>query len=192
MKRIPLLFYWGFQSLILDAQDLNSISITFQPLFGNSQVQLNEKYFKFSNGDSIQFQSLQFYVSEIAFFNNEDLIYREENSFHLVNATEPKTQQINFSLPGTTAATHLNFNLGIDSVTNVSGAMGGDLDPTKGMYWTWQSGYINFKLEGKSNRCKTRNNEYQFHLGGYQFPLNSIQKISLDITGKKFIPALRQ
>lgn len=70
--------------------------------------------------------------------------------------------------------------MGIDSTTNVSGA-GGDLDPTKGMYWTWQSGYINFKLEGKSNLCKTRNNEFQFHIGGYLFPFSCVQTIQLDL-----------
>ncbi|MBI3236019.1 MAG: hypothetical protein HYZ42_18620 [Bacteroidetes bacterium] len=75
---------------------------------------------------------------------------------------------------------HVSFVLGIDSVTNVSGALGGDLDPTTGMYWTWQSGYINVKVEGRSNSCKTRNNEFQFHLGGYMFPNAAAQTILLD------------
>jgi hypothetical protein len=59
--------------------------------------------------------------------------------------------------------------------------MGGDLDPTKGMYWTWQSGYINFKLEGNSNLCKTRHNEFQFHLGGYQQPFNCLQTVFVQV-----------
>ena len=69
----------------------------------------------------------------------------------------------------------------IDSVTNVSGALGGDLDPTKGMYWTWQSGYINFKLEGKSNLCPTRKNEFHFHLGGYLHPYNALKTVKLKV-----------
>ena len=77
--------------------------------------------------------------------------------------------------------------MGIDSTTNVSGAMGGDLDPTKGMYWTWLSGYINFKLEGTSNICKTRHNEFQFHLGGYQHPFNSLQTVFIEISSKSTI-----
>jgi len=48
------------------------------------------------------------------------------------------------------------------------------------MYWTWQSGYINFKLEGISEKCSTRKNRFQYHLGGYQEPLNLYQKISID------------
>jgi len=44
----------------------------------------------------------------------------------------------------------------VDSLANVSGAMSNDLDATKGMYWSWQSGFINLKIEGKSASCKTR------------------------------------
>jgi hypothetical protein len=76
------------------------------------------------------------------------------------------------------------FNLGIDSLTNVSGALGGDLDPTNGMYWTWQSGYINFKLEGTDPRCKSRYHRFQYHLGGYAYPFATIQQVELK-TNKK-------
>lgn len=79
----------------------------------------------------------------------------------------------------------IKFHLGIDSLTNVSGAVGGDLDPTKGMYWSWQSGYINFKLEGNSPLCNTRNHEFQFHLGGYSAPFASMQTVYLPLTAKQ-------
>ena len=77
------------------------------------------------------------------------------------------------------------FNLGIDSITNVSGAQGGDLDPTKGMYWAWQSGFINIKLQGTSNSCPPPKNEFEFHLGGYQYPFNSLQTIILKTGNEK-------
>jgi hypothetical protein len=54
----------------------------------------------------------------------------------------------------------------------------------KGMYWSWQSGFINFKLEGKSNICNTRNHVFQFHIGGYIFPYNTIQHIILPVQNK--------
>ena len=58
---------------------------------------------------------------------------------------------------------------------------GGDLDPTNGLYWTWQSGYINFKLEGKTAACPARNNLFQYHIGGYQYPFNAMREVELDI-----------
>ena len=58
--------------------------------------------------------------------------------------------------------------------------MAGDLDPIKGMYWAWQSGYINMKIEGKSPSCKTRKNEFQFHLGGYLQPNYAMRKVEIN------------
>jgi hypothetical protein len=49
-----------------------------------------------------------------------------------------KHSKLSFDLPTYLKYDQIQFQLGIDSLTNVSGAMGGDLDPTKGMYWTWQ------------------------------------------------------
>ena len=121
----------------------------------------------------------------------------EEQGFHLIDLFESGSRTINLMVPINIQFNHIKFQLGIDSVTNVSGALGGDLDPTKGMYWTWQNGYINFKLEGTSNLCPTRNHEFQFHLGGYQFPANALQtvlinaipaeKINIQFDLKKFL-----
>ena len=52
----------------------------------------------------------------------------------------------------------------------------------RGMYWTWQSGYINFKLEGSSPLCNTRHHAFEFHIGGYHHPYNSLQRISLNVS----------
>ena len=48
------------------------------------------------------------------------------------------------------------------------------------MYWTWQSGYINFKIEGNSPLCSSSKNKFAFHIGGFQYPFNAIQHIVLD------------
>jgi len=80
---------------------------------------------------------------------------------------------------------NIRFNLGVDSLTNSSGAFGGDLDPTNGMYWAWQSGYINFKLEGVSKACPARKNAFQFHLGGFLGEHNALQKVHLNISDKE-------
>jgi hypothetical protein len=48
------------------------------------------------------------------------------------------------------------------------------------MYWTWQNGYINLKLEGNCKLSSQEENEFVFHLGGYQSPFSTIQKISLN------------
>jgi len=61
---------------------------------------------------------------------------------------------------------------------NTSGALSGVLDPSNGMFWSWQSGYINFKIEGISPSCDTRKNKFQFHIGGYQEPHTTLRRLS--------------
>jgi len=119
-------------------------------------------------------------------------VYAEKNSYHLLNAAEPTSMSISIKLNKSLKFNRIGFNFGIDSITNTSGAMGGDLDPTRGMYWAWQSGYINLKLEGKSNLCHTRGREFSFHLGGYKAPYLAMQTIKTDVKDQDNITILVQ
>lgn len=74
-----------------------------------------------------------------------------------------------------TNSTSCQLFLGTDSLTNVSGNIDGDLDPIHGMYWAWNSGYINFKLEGFWNN--NPHQKFEYHIGGYRSPYSTIQRI---------------
>lgn len=150
----------------------------FHPTFFNQTLK-PDVYYKLNAKDSIQITSFKFYISQLELLNGSKTVWKEQSSYHLIDAFDEKTLVL--SLPTNITYTKIKFQVGIDSLTNVSGAMGGDLDPTKGMYWTWQSGYINFKLEGNSNLCKTRHNEFQFHLGGYQQPFKCLQTVFVQV-----------
>ncbi len=172
------------QTLFLSAQCI--ISLNFDFLFEKEKFTINETtYHHFKNGDSILIETLRFYISNIEFLQDKKVVWQEQNSVHLIDAALSQTLKIATKCPPNLTFDQLQFNLGIDSTTNVSGALGGDLDPTKGMYWTWQSGYINFKIEGKNPRCNTRNHAFQFHLGGYNLLYNALQTIVLDIKKDK-------
>lgn len=123
---------------------------------------------------------LRFYVSHVQLLNGEEVVWLESDSYHLVDAADSASLQI--VLPSGIKADGLSFLLGTDSLANVSGAMGGDLDPSRGMYWAWNSGYINFKMEGTSPVCSSRNNEFQFHLGGYAYPNATVQQVKLELS----------
>lgn len=75
----------------------------------------------------------------------------------------------------------LQFTLGVDSALNCSGAQDGDLDPLKGMFWTWNSGYIFFKLEGYSPASTGSLGRIEHHIGGYRSPFNAARKIVLPL-----------
>ncbi len=172
---------------ILKWNGLNAQSICFNPMFVGSKLVLNKKYFMANSTDSIQIETLKFYISNMEFYKNEQLIYKEKNSFHLIDAADSSTFNLPINFLSKTFFNQIKFNIGIDSITNYGGAMGGDLDPTKGMYWTWQNGYINFKIEGKSNLSIAKNKEFVFHLGGYQNSFSTLQTIQLPIQNSEVI-----
>jgi hypothetical protein len=161
------------------AQNERAYVLDFQPKFGSSDLQLENVYYKLGPTDSVRIDILKFYISGVRFLQNDKTVWSEINSFHLVDASKPESAKLLLHIPAGITFNNIKFNIGIDSLTNVSGAMGGDLDPTRGMYWTWQNGYINFKIEGVSNVCQTRRNQFQFHLGGYQSPYSTLQTIVL-------------
>lgn len=148
--------------------------------FNKEDLQLN-KYYLLNGTDSVEINTLKFYISAISLLHNGETVWKEANSFHLIDAELNKSTKFDLAVKEGVIYDKFRFNLGIDSLTNVSGAMGNDLDPSKNMYWTWQSGYINFKLEGRSNVCLARKNEFKFHLGGYQFPYNCIQQVEFTL-----------
>jgi hypothetical protein len=61
----------------------------------------------------------------------------------------------------------LSIQLGVDSMLQAQPNWEGDLDPIKGMYWEWRTGYIDLKIEGHSPASNERKNEVFFHLGGF-------------------------
>jgi hypothetical protein len=164
-----------------------SLSIDFHAtgknlIFPNSPIS-----FHINEIDSVKITEFRFYISKLSFWNLKKQIWMENESFHLIDLLDDSTHKIKLKIPDEMVFDKLEFYLGIDSLTNVSGAMGGDLDPTRGMYWTWQNGYINAKIEGTSNVCKSRKNEFQFHLGGYMAPFKCVQKIEMIVDRNEHI-----
>jgi hypothetical protein len=119
--------------------------------------------------------NLKFYLSNIRLYKTNILVDEELNSYHLIDLLDTSKNMLKVSRNNNMPFDRIDFNLGIDSLTNVSGAYEGDLDPTNNMYWTWQSGYINLKFEGSIDNGVFR----EYHLGGYAFPNNALQKVSL-------------
>ncbi|MBL7992070.1 MAG: hypothetical protein JNN25_11580 [Candidatus Kapabacteria bacterium] len=163
------------------ASSFNTIHLSIIPTFGSKNILLTDSSFQAKDSHNVHIDVLKFYVSHIQFLKNGAIVLEEQKSFHLIDAAIKASFDIVIPNKHSVPFDAVRFNLGIDSTTSVSGAMGGDLDPTKGMYWTWQSGYVNFKCEGKSDLCKARNNEFQFHLGGYRQPYYCLQTVTFPV-----------
>lgn len=184
IKYYQLLLYLLLGQLSFAQNDVKTtpFSLNFQPQFEGQVLIIDEDLEeKELTENSSTIELLKFYISKITLQKNGQTVWEEKESYHLINAAKPSSLQLALAIPKALDFDALQFNLGIDSLTNVAGVMGGDLDPTKGMYWSWQTGYVNFKLEGRSLETPTRFNAFQFHLGGYRSPHNPLQTIVVPI-----------
>jgi hypothetical protein len=178
-SRYLIFAIFSFFFIVFNSTLFAQISLSFEPLYDSSRIQFTNELPADSNQISIE--TLRFYISDITFFQNDSQVFHVVNSSHLVDLSAGQAQTLDLDITQKLEFNVLKFNLGIDSLTNVSGALSGDLDPTQGMYWSWQSGYINFKLEGKALTCTTRNKLFQYHLGGYMHPYNALRTIELPV-----------
>lgn len=151
--------------------------IAFVPYWNNEKISFPTTQLQSAINQTVAIETLKFYVSNIVFLKGENVVYSESNSYHLINFENDSSLNLHIAVSTNKAFDSIRFCIGIDSVTNMAGVMNGALDPTNGMYWTWQSGYINVMLEGVSPVCATRKNRFQFHLGGFAPPNPTIQHL---------------
>lgn len=153
--------------------------LRFEAYFGEEKLELG-RFYKITEKDSVAVEVLRFYLADLSLLGANKTLLEDSVKAHLIDWEVPGSCLIDLKKPfAASELKGLGFSLGIDSLTNVSGALGGDLDPTTGMYWTWQSGYINFKLEGVSNLSAARKNQFHLHLGGYAAPHNALRRVTL-------------
>jgi len=183
------LFYIIHFTLVLyiHTNSFAQTTIQLEAIYQNETIELGKVYYSNDKKDSFQIEILKFYLSDFSLWNDEVLVFKSPQLPVLIDLEKPESKILPIESPNRLTFNVLKFNLGIDSLTNVSGAFGGDLDPTNGMYWTWQSGYINFKLEGTSSISPARKNVFQYHLGGYQVPYYGLREIKLPVSNLETI-----
>jgi len=169
-----LLFCIVFIHVHLYGQEKKSIQ--FVPFFYNLPLELGKKYV-LNDSTWFEFSTCRFYVSNLSLVN-EGKLKEKTNEFYLLDLNEPSSLLIDIK---NNQFDQISFSIGIDSTTNVAGILDGALDPINGMYWAWNSGYINFKLEGTSSESIEKNKSFEFHLGGYLAPYQTIQTVNLPI-----------
>lgn len=171
---IILFFYVGTAQ---NKQDSLRINVDF--MFNSTPLILGENYIS-KQQDTLSFKTIKMYLTDFQLNYKKNTSTKEEGSFHLIDFESPESLSFYIPIKKNNEITSIHFNIGVDSTASVSGAMKGDLDATKGMYWAWQSGFINFKIEGKSTSCNTRKNKFQFHVGGYLNPYYAMRKINFN------------
>lgn len=171
----------------MDLPNQANLEIRFNPQMQGFPLEFGAIY-PLSTGESFEPSAFKFYVGYLALSSaGNNPVYSTQELYYLVDAAKADELLIHTRIPEGNY-THLEFLLGVDSVRNVSGVQSGALDPMKGMFWTWNSGYIFAKLEGFSPDSGLPAQKVEYHIGGFRHPYNAAQTIRLPINNLNNVP----
>ncbi len=175
MKQVGflLLFYFAFQNVRAQQTQLE-----VQFLYDGKAIELGNHYNYLPLNDSVSFDALKCYLSQITLIDTKNKRISLAKKHFLVDIENPQSCVI--KLPNALQIASLQLTVGVDSTSNAQAIMTGDLDPINGMYWAWQSGFINWKIQGKCTVLQTRNHVFQYHIGGFLPPFQSTRTILLE------------
>jgi len=138
--------------------------------FSGAKILSPDSIYTNAFNENYSISRFKYYITNIELVNTEnDKKVAIDNSYFLVDDNDDASKTISVSVPeGNYNA--ISFLLGVDSLHNVSGAQTGALDPMNGMFWTWNTGYVSVKIEGKSAASTLPGNFIEYHLGGFKGP----------------------
>lgn len=145
---------------------VGNVKMEFFNIVGTSALNLGNQWYKNAHGDSFQVTKLNYYISNIR-LNGTDTTYVEPESYHLIMESDATSRAFDLSNVPYGTYSSVTLMIGVDSLRNVSGAQTGALDPSYGMFWTWNTGYIMFKFEGVSPVSPNVGGTVAYHAGGY-------------------------
>lgn len=161
------------------------VSIQFKNYAGNAVLQLDSTY-KNALGQDFTIANFKYYISNICLKRADGKNYTCQEYF-LINEHEDDSKQITLNDVPEGNYTGIEFIIGVDSLHNCSGLQQGALDPINGMFWAWNTGYVFLKLDGHASASKSEGHIYEYHIGGYKQPVNSIRKVILNFNGNKTV-----
>ena len=170
------------------SRDPQFCRIVFEHYANGKMITLNDSIYTNKFGESYSVSKLKYYVSNIHLITGKTT--KSKPSVYLINAAAPY-HEIMLAMPSDDVI-GVEFLLGVDSALNCSGAQEGALDPLNDMFWTWNNGYVMFKLEGKSASSNAVDNRIEQHVGGYKGEYRTMRKVYIPVKRAPSVSFLRQ
>ena len=142
----------------------------------NQPFYMDQTFIHPMSKDTMEINLLKYYISNITLYNSDGSTYDVPDSYYLI---DPDENTISLSNIPAGEYNRIDFTVGVDSTRNFSGLQTGALNPSNGMFWSWSTGYIFIRVEGKSPQSST--GMFMFHIGGYEAPYNAINTKQLPI-----------
>lgn len=175
--------------------DNGTVHVSMQHVWGMTEqpFYLDSTFIHPMSGDTMTFYTTKYYISNFKLKSTDGSWHAMNDSYFLVDLANPTSTQLNLGNFPVGTYTEMSYVLGVDSLRNVSGAQGGALSPTNGMFWSWNTGYIMFKLEGTSPQSAS--SMFTYHIGGFSGVNNTVhvknhvfsEPVTLEKNGTKTI-----
>jgi hypothetical protein len=167
-------------AFLLSLSNIFGQNLRFGLVWGQENITLDSTVYFSASGQKWTIIQASFYLSDFFWTVRDGKSISEPGRVELVQlGIENEKKQIRVP----PEVKQVCFRFGLDSATQVSGRTDGALDPANGMYWAWNTGYIQCRLEGFSPDSKGKKGKFEFHLGGYAQPISTDSKVCLDLPG---------
>lgn len=168
------------------------LTVEFDNVAGSNDLQLTTGTYSNAAGEDLTITKLKYYISNIKLTRTDgtEYVVPQNDSYFMVDESDEATHEAELSVPEGEYKT-VQFLVGVDSLRSTMDVSQrtGVLDPSGAgadMYWTWNSGYIFFKMEGTSPAATGMGNSFMYHIGGfggYSAPtINNIKTVTLDLS----------
>jgi hypothetical protein len=171
----------------IDVTQYGKVKITFNNKAGGSDLVLNTSNYTNANGDQFTVSKFKYFISNIILKKSDGSTFAPKECYHLIDNKKGNTYTLTLDSVPLGSYNGMDFLLGVDSARNTSGAQLGALDPSTGMFWSWNQGYIFLMMEGNSPNSTAFDNALVFHIGGFTQPYNCIRKVSPSFSSKDLI-----
>ncbi len=163
------------------------ITIHFNHVANGHALKKGENFIA-SSGDTISIHKLKYYISHLQMRNDKE-VFIEFPGIFLIDAFAADSIVAKIPEGNYTA---MKFTLGVDSALHTQGVQEGALDPLNDMYWAWNTGYVNFKLEGNSPQAKTDLHRVEYHIGGFAGKQKTMQEVEIDCPANLDLPVINE
>lgn len=166
------------------------VTIHFDNRAGAGDLALNTDL-TIASGETINISNFKYYVSNFVLVKDDGTEYTvpQDGNYFLIDEAADSTQEITLTNIPAGNYTGIKYIVGVDSMRSTMDVSQrtGALDPAgaaSDMYWSWNSGYIFFRIDATSPQSTETGNMCMFHVGGfggYSTPsTNNIRNITLN------------
>jgi len=165
---IILTFAWSCKKEDTSTATTGSLKLEIEHLANDTTLKLGKEYTN-PSGEKMIFSKFDYYISNIILTKTDGTTYvvPRDSSYHLIQFDGLANPIITLKNVPFGDYNKVTFTIGVDSLKNTEDVTmrPGDLDISKGMYWSWNSGYIFLKAEGTYNSDTSK--KFKYHIGLY-------------------------